>query len=252
MIGEKEKLILREKLSAPLSDLRALSINVKALFTDVNGTIIDKNILPANLKVKLPLFLLSEFDRIGGYYAGLRIVPVAQNSWQLLSSLIWGGDGMPFPFGFPGLNDIQGQINSGDIVTIWTDSLTVPTYYAFVIQGIDGASLGSILANTKTTQRDKNLGELYIQKCQYFSDNEPNWFQPMNIIEIDNLGNFRKDGLQPNSFRKIYQTENVFVEFNLEFFISQYVGLYTYLLFTTNNLQFNFVLQVQNSFTIKK
>lgn len=236
---------LLEKLREPLSDKRTISVSTRVLYTDVNGQIIDKATLPANLQTKMPLFFWGEYDRQGGYFAAQRENPADPNGWLFLTSLIWGANAVSLGFILPGLNDIQGQIVPGDMVCIWTDSLVAPSQYAFVIQSVNLYSWGSILANTKSSIPDFRFADIKIEKFQYFTDNQANWKQRINILFMDRIGNFISDKASPMVYRYPNVINNQLAEVLIGFDANQYIGLNTYWLFDTTFITFNFQLKIR-------
>src|SRR5689334_4319081 len=115
----------------------AMPVIVNRYFTDANGTVISKanaGLVAAGMATDYPLFVLGEFDRQGGYKTGQSILsPInvpGTTSPVFLTSFV---NGSPFTSNnivtaFSPFNTIQPILKPGDIVTVWVDNLSVPTY----------------------------------------------------------------------------------------------------------------------------
>lgn len=230
--------ILDEILIRPATKFDILSIAVKRIVTDVNGVIVSKNTLPANMQSDYPVYLFNEFDRQGGYNLSQKNTPI-QGAEKFFGSFVWGV-GNSYFWGFTGLSEIQNELNSGDLVNVYTDDLTAPNYFVFIVQTSSNNGLGSIIANTKTDDFNERFGKINTDRLQYYSDNVNQYNIDLQIMKVDMLGNVKADAIQPYSSKTVDYKQNQFIQIPLELPINQYYGVNTYMSFDTNALQFNF------------
>lgn len=236
---------LKVLMNAPLYRKDSLQIVVKRFYTDVNGTILDKNdaAIPDALKVQMPVYLFGEFDRQGAYYLGLKNLP-PQPGVNFLLSFVYGISN-PFIAGFSGLSDIENNIAIGDLVNVYTDDLNAPNIFIWMVQHIDGRSLGSIMQNLPSLPVDPQYGYLKIFELDYYADNENQWRENMQYITYDFLGLVKSDNLQPFTYKTPLSYQNGFVAIRMESTLSQYLGLNTYMLFESDSITFNFLVKIR-------
>ena len=211
----------------------SIPLKITRYFTDVNGTIVDKTLVPASLQTKYPVFLLGQFDRNGGYKKSIASVSPMSNTFYFMSFV----QGINSPFlAFTGLNNIKGVIKTGDIVEVYTDNIETPTYFIWFIITAEPVSIASIISNTETTQKDNRIGALYIKNYNYVTDNSSQYFEPIYYTFFDNIGNFRYDTVQPYMFKTPFTEQSGILTIDTDFKLDQYIGINMYFLFSTNEI----------------
>lgn len=240
---KKNDQFLLEKFTEPVFKKHSIAVSVKRIFTDFSGTVVDKALVPASLQESYPVYLFGEYDRQGGYFVGNRSNPPVSENYKYLFTYVWGV-GNPFFFGFNILSDIQSQILPGDLVSVYTDSLTAPSFFVYIVQHVSKASIASITDNTKTQDRKEKYGMLNVAGIQYFTDNELQWQQPITTVEYDGIGRYKFDYVNPYQFKTPEIIDQNYIEMPLKFPINQYSGLNTYILFDTDFMQFNIKLKL--------
>lgn len=224
-----------------LTERYTLNIDVARYYTGVDGELLDKHspLVPSVLKSKFPVFLFGEFDRQGGYRIGI------QNSNFGGRYLMSFTNGVSLPFlSFTGFNAIKDKVNIGDIVHVFTDNLDAPQAFVWIVQTYQYGSLASVLANTKTTQKDFNKNPINIVGLNYFADFFRQFNNTIDIVTIDNLGIFQLNQINPLSFfntKDQDQRDFIFIPFS--FVLTQYLGLYVDMSFEANSLSFQFILK---------
>jgi len=235
--------ILLSKFREPLVTEHTLPITVKRFFTDVNGTLVDKALVPVSMQTKYPVYCLGEFDRRGGYRIGNSTVPPSNNVKYVFTYV--HGVGLPF-LAFTGLNSIQNQLRIGDIVTVYTDDLNAPNFFCFIVQQNDYASLASVVGNSETIQKDERLGKLRCREIIFDNSSQTildQYREPLHFVQSDNLGTFLDNQVQPYMFKPPEQKLNDFIPVKVNFFIDQYLGINFNMVFTIDQLTFNMKLE---------
>ncbi len=220
----------------------SISIKIKRIVTDVNGTIIADSGVPAALQLKYPLFLFGEFDRQGGYKQGLSFCPPESGSAYLMSFVNGFGTTSANVIGFSGLNQVRAEMLVGDVVSVFTDDIQNPTYFIWIIQQNTNASIASILANSKTTSKDDKFNRMYVESYLYSTRNSNvrQWDEPVHITQVNNLGIPKDNNYNPNIYLPPTQYLSEFLEIKQEFKVDQFLGLNTYILWATSGITFNF------------
>jgi len=230
-----------EIMSAPVAKDGAFSIEVKRIYTDVNGTVVDKSAAVSALQSDFPVYMLGEYDRLGAYYSAQKNLPL-KSGYDYLNTFVWGY-GMPFFFGFNPLSNIQLYLKPGDIVTVFTDSLTAPNNFVFIVLTSSKRSIASLVANTKTELRDLRNGRISVKALQYFTDNQPQWYQTLQVLKSDILGDAKSDNIEPYLYQTPKTFEDNFIQIDWNFVLNQYVGINTYMLYATDRLYLNFIIK---------
>lgn len=218
-----------------------IPIAINRYFTTVDGTIIDKNdvSIPASLKVRYPIFLLSQFDRNGGYKKSLQVTPPVIGTNYLMTFT----QGINSPFlAFTGLNTIKSKLQTGDVVYVYTDDLENPTFFIWFVVSCNSVSVASILGNTESTQDDKRVGVLFLSKINYYVSVRAQFDQALYITNLDNIGNYRSDTIQPSMFLNPLVAQQGFLTLDIKFRIDQYFGITTYMDFTCDQLTMDFIV----------
>lgn len=227
--------------NAVLQERHTIPVTIDRYYTDVNGSIVDKNDagIPAALKTKFPIYLFSQFDRNGGFKKSLQIVAPIPNTY-FLQTFIWGIN-TPF-LSFTGLNTIRTKLKVGDVVLIYTDDIANPTYFVWFVMTCDSVSFASILTNVETTQNDRRLGVLFLKEINYYVTARAQFEQALIISNFDNIGNYRSDAVQPSMFLSPFVDQVGFLTITTEFRIDQYIGMATYFLFEVDQIQMDFIV----------
>ncbi len=227
-------------LKDPWTKTETFPINVSRYFTDVDGVIINKALLPLPLQVKIPFYLFGEFDRVGGFVYGNNVTPVS--NWVLLDQFT-GGVNTPFLFAAVG-NTIHIKINRGDSVLVYTDNIDVPTYYCFMIINSPNGSYVSIMQNSNY-QKDGRYGIVNFKQCRYFSQNTRQYGEVIEVLNFDNLGNFVKDSFNASNYLTPEYNETLSVLMPMEFKLHPLVEFTSYLLFAVDEINFSFQLNLK-------
>lgn len=217
----------------------AINLNVKRVYTDVNGTIIAKAAALAAMQTKFPVFILGAFDFKGGYRKALESTP-PQNGAVYLKTFIQGVETPASIIGFNIAADIQGQIKVGDMVSVYTDSFTAPTNYVWIIVSCNNASLGSIISNLSTTQKDDIYNRLYIEDVHYLipATNQDQWNESIFRISVNNIGINNTDSFQPLIYKTPYTYLNNVLIMRVSFKATQFIGFSTYIQYASDEVQF--------------
>lgn len=228
-----------------LQPIQTLPLLVRRYFTDTNGTVVAKGTVPVALQVRYPVFFLGDFDRQGSFRTGLKVVPpiagtefvqVFTNGNGATPSDVIGG---PNPF-----STIQTVLNPGDIVMVYTDSLTAPNYYIWVaIQGTYN-SMASVIGNTMSSQQDGRLGPLNVDYINLYIDNTTlQIYEPLHFTRLFNTGTFRDDSVNPSMFKTPFNRLRNLVTLSTTFEIDQYIGINFYMGFDVDTVQMDLILK---------
>jgi|SRR3989304_206191 len=225
----------------PLLKFHTIPIGIKRFYTDVDGFIIPKVAAVQAVQCEFPFFIWGDFDRQGGYYTGFKAVPLVPGSFYLMTFVEGYGMTSQQITGFTGFNNIRGQIKTGDIVHVYTDNLTAPINFVWIILSSNNGSIGSIVGNSETHQKDGQLGRLYVDHFQYFSDNtDPQWNIPIHFTRSSNIATWKDDQVQPYIFKNPYTEQDGFIRVACHFNLDQYQSIGTYFLYDTESIRMNF------------
>ncbi len=234
------KLRLLDQLIKPLYTTGSINVNIKRYYTDVDGALIAKAAAPAALQVKLPVYMLGNFDRVGAFNIGQKITPPVNGCFFLMTYV----HGVEIPFLWnSGLNTIQQILRKGDIITVYTDDLNAPSAFAYIVQTVDYGSLASIVSNTQTIQDDGKSGVISVKDVSYQVDNDNQVNVIWQIMRFDNFGQFEQHPFNPAAVeRSPFYKLGDFINLKLEFLMTQYVGIYFYFLYESETVNINFRL----------
>ncbi len=234
------KFRLLDELVKPLYETGSINMNIKRYYTDVDGALIAKAAAPAALQVKLPVYMLGNFDRVGAFNIGQKTVaPVS--STKFLMTYVHGYE-QPFLWN-SGLNTLQSILRRGDIVTVFTDDLDAPSAFVYIVQTVDTGALASIISNTQTVQDDGRTGIISVKNVSVQVDNDPQLNQIWQVMRFDNFGQFEQHPFNPAAVeRSPFYKLGDFVELRLQFLMTQYIGIYFYYLYESESLNINFRL----------
>lgn len=243
---ESDKLQLKKILDRPNFKKDALQIVVNRIFTDINGTVYDKNdaAIPDNLKTDYPVYVFGQYDFEGAYYLGLKNTPPPAAAPFLLADIY--GRGNPFFYGFSGLADINRYVKPGDLITVYADNLAAPSWFIWVIQRCSNKSLGSILNNLPNLPTDPDYGYINVTSLDYYADNDEQWKQVLTMIKYDYLGLVGSDEIQPFMYRTPATFNNGFTPIRWKFRLDQYIGINTRFIFESDSITLTF--QVEHRF----
>lgn len=243
---------LFKKLVKPLAKKKSLQVIVRRIFTDVNGTIIDKSLAPAALQVKYPIYLFNEFDRKGGLFFGNKNLPPVKTS-LFIDCFIWGTVNAFSLYGFSGVNDIQTQIKFGDIVFRYTDNYQAPNGFCHIVLSMSNNSLGAIMSDLEIFDLFKlPIDVAPVEKVFYETVNakyyvtassldlqKKQWQQPFIYDKVAKLGELEQvNKIVPWNFQTPESFDNGFVTPYFTLTLDQYVGIFTYMLYTTDSMEF--------------
>lgn len=229
---------LKDSLAKRNGKMQAgLNINIARYYTDVDGAVIDKTAAPAALQVSLPVFLLGNFDRVGGYAVGQKTITWPGTA-KFLCTYVHGYD-PPFAWD-SGFNTLAEFLNFGDIVTVFTDSLDAPTGFAFIVQTVQYGALASIISNTQTVQDDGQVGMMRVNGVSFQTDNASQVAEFWLIVRYDNLGLFVSEPFNPLQYKGPFHKLNDFIELDINFLLTQYKGISLLMLYDTNYMNVNF------------
>lgn len=244
MLRTNEKKLF-EWLKKPSSGQATVNVVVKKYFLDPNGVVLDKAnpAIPAILKTKLPVFLLGNFDRLGGYAIGKKSLPNLNAALILLDTYVQGYN-QPFLWD-SGANTLANVLFTGDLVCIFTDSLNAPSGYVAVVQSNNYGSMASIISNTQTIQNDGKIGELSCTGIAFQVSDDKQLLQPWALMKYDNLANFEMHPYNPNEVKdpKTY-TLQTFLDLPIQFLMTQFFGINFLMNFETDLMQVNFKLKL--------
>jgi len=235
-----KKFRLLDELVKPLYETGSINMNIKRYYTDVDGALIAKASAPAALQVKLPVYMLGNFDRVGAFNIGQKTVQPVVSS-KFLMTYVHGYE-QPFLWN-TGLNTIQAILRRGDIVTVFTDDLDAPSAFVYIVQTVDTGALASIISNTQTIQDDGKSGIISVKNVSLQVDNDNQLNQIWQVMKFDNFGNFDQHPFNPAAVeRSPFYKLGDFVELRLQFLMTQYIGIYFYYLYESESININFRL----------
>lgn len=231
----------------------SIDITVTRYYTDTDGVILAKAnaaVLAAGLNIKFPFYMFGAFDKSGGYKIGVQALAPKVPAFYLESFVNGAGASSLSILGSPsGLNEIQGKLNIGDIVHVFTDSFSAPSVYVWLVQSSNAVPIAAIIDNTKTTQDDNSVGALTVNEFRYLT--LPNtvilagaqYNEPIRVVEVDNIGDFKSRDVLPSKFRGPMLGLNNVVNIKLKFPVTQFYELATYFLYDTDTIQFTFIIE---------
>lgn len=220
----------------------SIGLNIRRLSTDVNGTIVADNLLPASMQTNYPFHLFGEFDRASGYAIADKAMR-DKNGTKLFSVYVWGVNSPLFFFN--PLADINKFFQKGDIIFVYVDDLIAPTTFSFVfINSLDG-NYASISAMTVTNQLDSNnwgafkIGEIH-EGWVDDSQLDQLWF----FINTKFDGRFLTDNKSPyDYFNPEINVQNKIV-ISYESVVNQFLGLSSFIAFQNNLLTVSLIIYV--------
>jgi hypothetical protein len=218
-----------------------IALRINRYYTSVDGEVLDKNsnLIPDTLKTQFPFYLFGAFDLAGGYSKCLEALPPDATSPYLMTFIY--GVNAPF-LSFTGFNTINSRLSIGDIVHIFTDNISNPNIFVWIVISSAKASFASIIDNTKTLQNDFRVNQIRIKDIDYLAP-ENQYAIPFHFIMFDNIGAFRTDQIQPYTYKDAFVALNDFINMQIRFDLDQYIAVGSYMLFSTDLIQINFNLK---------
>lgn len=230
-------------INNPYVRFHSIPVNIRRHFTDVNGLVIPKNIVPAALQVEYPFFVFGEFDRQGGYAAGLRALAPQPGTYYLTSFIQGNQFTSQFITGFSGVNTVKNRIAVGDIVHVYTDDVQNPTYFIWLVQSFNQGSIGSIVANSDSRQHDGLIGPIILDSFKLGQTGNENQFSvPFFFINTSNLTMFKANQVQPLMFKDPYVEQPDIIDIQCSFDLDQYVEIGYNFMFDTDEIRMTFKL----------
>ncbi len=215
----------------------SVNITIRKIYTDVDGSIIDKSVVPLAMQKRVPVYTLSNFDRTGGYNIGQKLLP-AGNGLKFVATYAQGVN-LPIAL-FNQFNEIQNYISPGDIVTVYTDDILAPNYFCFIIQAASQGGLCSIISNTQTIQDDGRIGKLIVQNINLNVDNEGQWQEDWRVVLIDNAAVPVSKVVNLTTVARPPQyTLRDYITIPIRFDLTQYIGIYFYMSYESDLINFN-------------
>jgi hypothetical protein len=229
-----------------LQPFHTLSVKVNRYFTDVNGTLVDKadaGLIAAGMAVNYPVFVLGQWDKESGYKAGLNIVaPLVPYYLTFVNGFGMTSNQIVTPFS--GLNTIQPLLKAGDIVQVYADSLTAPTYFAWIVISGSVSGMASVLANCSSRQKDNRLMRLNCFEINFIADFTLQLPEAWHFVHVDNLGNVKDNQITYNMFNDPFNVLPNVLTFPTEFEFNQYIGIYLYMVLGVDTMNFNFNFKI--------
>lgn len=227
----------------PYTKNHSIPVTIKRLYTDVNGTVVDKTTVPLALQVPYPFYVFGEFDKQGGYNAGLRALPPTPGTYYLLSYVHGNGfTSQMIAGGFSGVNTIKEYISVGDVVHVFTDDTQNPNYFIWVIQHFSQGSLGSVVANSDSAQKDGRIGPVFLESFKYHSDNARQFDYPFWFVRSTNISTYDADQIQPYIYKDPYVQQSEIIDVQVNFNLDQYLSVGQIFLYDTDVITMNFKL----------
>jgi len=235
MINRQVQAVLNSPiLEAKKGSRNAISLTVSKFYCDVDGVVIDPLTLPVNLATNLPYFLFNEIDRLGGLYNFIRTVKLG--AWNLWQTFTFGIDNTPLLF--TGSNDLQANFSNGDLVTVYTDSLVAPNYYAFIVVKKEFGGYMQLINNPQFSENYKSV-EIVLQ-----TDNVQ-LNENIYVNKYDLMGNVKSASFVPREFKNPKYKIGDTVYIPLDFNPTKYLGLISHIVFSINSFQITFILETK-------
>ncbi len=223
-----------------ISGQGSLNVNITRYFTDVDGVILNKSsvAIPSTMKTAYPVFMLGNFDRVGGYNVGQKTLPINPNYVFLMTYV--HGVNEPFLWS-SGFNTVQTRFKKGDIICVFTDSLDAPSCFAFIVQTCEYGGLASIISNTQTQQTDGKIGVMSVKNISYQVDNANQLAQVWQIVTLDNLGQFQQNPFNPIIAKNpyVYKLDD-FLLLEFSFIFTQYIAINFLMNYESDTINVNF------------
>ena len=216
------------------SRLGSGTVTVKRMYTDTNGTVIDKNTLPVNLQVEIPYYIFNDSDRRNGLIQTEKTLK--KNDWKHYGSFIRGFD--PLPNLFLGLNDYIEFVTNGDLVNVYVDSNYAPQYYCFVV--VSWPNTGYSIFLNRDFQR-----QIFIQEISMLcTDNKLQLLEPIFWNQYDVVGNVDQKSYNPIAYNQTDYKFGDYIPLPFKMKPDYYIGLISRIRFATEEIQFTIIYTI--------
>jgi hypothetical protein len=208
-----------------------LSLNISRFYTDMNGVVLSKLLVPSTMQQKVPFWLFNKFDKDGAFLIGQTIKPVRPGMYYLYNYIVDNQyNFLDFQIG----NEIKKLLKSGDMLLVFGDDTILPNTLCLIVVHSDYVAYGSFIAG----MQGKNY---LLDSIQYFSDNTNNWLECLNITNENDFGVYKDNQLQPIAYKNPYQYQPDMLQMeNVNISLSDKTGISSYFLFDTNAIELNF------------
>jgi hypothetical protein len=219
---------LLESLSLENDRKKTINIQVSKFYTNVDGTLLDKNLVNDSLKVKMPIYLFNKFDKDGGYrISGVEAPP--SPSMFLIKAYV-KTIGYDFTE-FSGLNNVSQTLSAGDLVFIYADNPSNPNVFIWVVQSLSTKSLGSLVENDS---------ELFMKSVRIFPNNITDYIEALSYVVSDKFGDYNINQISQQAFRYPKLINNSYAEIPFSIELNKHVGFTTYLPFASDGISYDF------------
>lgn len=217
-------------VNIPEGERKTFTLTVRRFYTNTNAEIIDKNLVPDNLKTKFPVFLFGNFDKDGNYWIGQKNLPTFNRIQYYFTDTYKGYFDQ---LSFSGFNDLQDKLTTGDVLQVYTDNIEAPNYFIWIVISGERRAYSSILSHP---------GNQRVFNMKYFSDNELQYNENLTFLKMDEIGNYNLDYINPLAFKTTQYGIDNFIQIPKRFSITNYLGLYFYMRFEVdlNTFIFNY------------
>jgi hypothetical protein len=215
---------------------KTINITVSKYYTDTDGIIIDKNTLPNNLQEKIPFYLFGKFDKDSHYPIGRKLLPPLGG---VKFYNLYNGSSYDFLI-FSGANQIRSRIKGGDMVIVYTDDPINPNYFIWIVVSGNLLPIDSIFNNLDGTLRTDFINYESIQNRENYGEN-------LQYVTFDKIGNQKTQTINPQGIYLPPSTEqNDILRMDLKIVLNNFFGLYSYILFDTDNLSIALICKTGN------
>lgn len=214
--------------------VKNLAFTITKYYTDANGDIIDKNTLPASFQIKLPFYLFGQFDRQSHFATSRKVVPTiapwifynfyVSNSYDFL--LITGANG------------IRSRIGTSDLVFAYTDNVTNPTYFCWVVISGTTQNIASIFDDCDNSLKAQHL-------LLDYTGNTSNFVEDIFFIVQDKMSDYKTQSFTPEQFVRPQQDNPNQSLIGLTFRNSKYLSLASYIEFESDLLSWTIPFQAE-------
>ncbi len=215
-----------------------MAISVKMFATNVDATIISKALLPVGMQVPYTYALFSEFDRKSGYKLAQTKLPV-QGTSEYVGVFVFGLND-PF-YLFNVFGDIQTRLQIGDIYFLYTDSISAPSFFVFIIVNNPYTSIAGITANTAYRDPYGNP-PLLVKWFKLITSTPIQYTAPLFLMLVDSIGLNRNDSINPLASRSVDDKQDDFIKVDKPFELNQYAGIASFIRFEADEILYQFKL----------
>ena len=222
--------------------LADMTVKITRFVTDVDGNIINKNLLPLAMQVRYAYMLFGEFDRQGGYRLAQQVVPV-EGSSEYIGTFVFGKQEGFLQFNTQG--NVYNQMLLGDIYHMYTDSTVSPNFFVFMVVSNPFAAMGSITAATAWHLHTPAglKGKLSIEHFKLITETNSQYNAPISLLGIDNIGVNKSDSINPLASRAVDDKQPDFIQIDMPMQIDQFTGLVSFIRFEAESIIYQFKLR---------